>query len=165
LSGSSKVRKANVTDQTAKDPFDLERFVEAQSGGLHERVIAELRSGRKRTHWMWFVFPQITGLGHSGNAKRYGIVGLDEARAYLAHPLLGARLSECAETLERLDTAHSATSIFPYPDDLKLRSCLTLFAQAAEPGSIFARLLDRYFAGRGDERTLELLELQGTVGR
>jgi uncharacterized protein (DUF1810 family) len=152
-----------VTYRISKESFDLERFVEAQSGGLHERVIAELRSGRKRSHWMWFVFPQMAGLGQSAKAERYGIVGLDEARAYLAHPLLGARLKECMETLERLGTAHSASDIFPYPDDLKLRSCLTLFAEAAKPGSIFKRLLDKYCAGRGDERTLELLKLQREV--
>jgi uncharacterized protein (DUF1810 family) len=145
------------------DAFDLERFVTAQSGGLHERVIAELRRGRKRSHWMWFVFPQMVGLGHSANAARYGLVGLEEARAYLAHPVLGARLQQCAETLERLDTVHSASDIFGYPDELKFRSSLTLFAQAAGPGSIFGRLLDKYFAGRGDDLTLGLLQRQGPV--
>jgi uncharacterized protein (DUF1810 family) len=145
------------------DAFDLERFLGAQSGGLHERVIAELRSGRKRSHWMWFVFPQIVGLGRSANAERYGIVGLDEARAYLAHPVLGARLQACAETLEGLDAAHSACDVFGHPDELKLRSSLTLFAQAAGPGSIFGRLLDKYFAGHGDELTLGLMQRQRAV--
>ena len=145
---------------THPNDFDLERFVDAQSGNLHERVVAELRSGRKRSHWMWFVFPQLAGLGHSATARRYGITCLDEARAYLAHPLLGARLRECAGTLEWLDARQSASDIFGFPDDLKLRSSLTLFAQAAESESIFERLLDKYFDGRGDELTLKLLESQ-----
>lgn len=138
------------------DPFDLERFVDAQSG-VHERAVAELRGGRKRSHWMWFVFPQLAGLGHSGMARRYGITGLDEARAYLEHPVLGARLLECGQTLEALDARLSASDIFGSPDDLKLRSSLTLFAQAAGPGSIFERLLAKYFAGRADDRTLAML--------
>ena len=144
----------------SKNAFDLERFVDAQSDTLQERVVAELRSGRKRSHWMWFVFPQMAGLGHSATARRYGITGLDEARAYLAHPLLGARLRECAETLERLDSRRSASEIFGHPDNLKFRSSLTLFAQAAERGSVFERLLDKYFDGRGDELTLKLLGVQ-----
>jgi uncharacterized protein (DUF1810 family) len=141
--------------------FDFQRFVEAQSGGVHERAVAELRSGRKQSHWMWFVFPQLTGLGHSAVAIRYGISGIDEARAYLAHPVLGARLRECAATLEALDPRHSAFDIFRSPDDLKLRSSLTLFAQAAGPGSIFERLLAKYFNGQGDDLTLAMLQLQG----
>jgi uncharacterized protein (DUF1810 family) len=141
--------------------FDLERFVEAQSGGVHERAVAELRSGRKQSHWMWFVFPQLAGLGCSAMAIRYGISGIDEARAYLAHPVLGARLRECAATLEALDPRHSAFDIFRSPDDLKLRSGLTLFAQAAGPGSIFERLLGKYFNGQGDDLTLAMLQLQG----
>ena len=142
------------------DPFDLDRFLAAQAG-VHERAVAELRGGRKRSHWMWFVFPQLTGLGHSARAQRYGITSVDEARAYLAHPVLGARLQECAAVLEGLDASLSASSIFGYPDDLKLRSCLTLFARAAGPDSIFGRLLDKYFAGQADDRTLALLQLQG----
>lgn len=140
----------------ADDPYDLVRFVDAQSG-VHERAVAELRGGRKRSHWMWFVFPQLAGLGHSGMAQRYGITGLDEARAYLGHPVLGARLQECAQALEALEARLSAADIFGPPDDLKLRSSLTLFAQAAGPGSIFERLLEKYFAGRPDERTLAML--------
>jgi uncharacterized protein (DUF1810 family) len=141
--------------------FDLQRFVEAQAGGIHERAVAELRSGRKQSHWMWFVFPQMMGLGHSALATRYGITGIDEARAYLAHPVLGAHLQECAATLEALDPRHSAFDIFRSPDDLKLRSSLTLFAQVAGPGSIFERLLGKYFNGQGDELTLAMLQLQG----
>ena len=142
------------------DPFNLERFLAAQSGA-HDTAVVELRDGCKRSHWMWFVFPQLAGLGHSARAQHYGITGLDEARAYLAHPVLGARLQECAAVLEALDPSLSASSIFGYPDDLKLRSCLTLFARAAGPGSIFERLLDRYFAGEPDDRTVALLQLQG----
>lgn len=138
------------------DPFDLERFVDAQSG-VHERAVSELRGGRKTSHWMWFVFPQLAGLGHSGMARRYGITGLDEARVYLEHPVLGARLLECGQALEALDATLSASDIFGSPDDLKLRSSLTLFAQAAGPGSVFERLLAKYFAGRPDDRTLAML--------
>ena len=147
----------------AADPFDLERFVEAQSSGIHECAVAELRGGRKRSHWMWFVFPQLQGLGHSSTALRYGITGLAEARAYLAHPLLGERLHECADALEALDCGASATDIFGSTDALKLRSSLTLFAAAAGPGSIFERLLGKYFDGQRDERTLGLLEKQAGV--
>ena len=142
------------------DPFNLERFLAAQSGA-HDIAVAELRHGCKQSHWMWFVFPQLTGLGHSARAQHYGITGLDEARAYLAHPVLGARLQECASVLEGLDPSLSASSIFGYPDDLKLRSCLTLFARAAGPGSIFESLLGKYFAGKPDDRTVALLQLQG----
>lgn len=143
------------------DPYDLARFVAAQAGGVFETAVDELRRGRKTTHWMWFVFPQLSGLGHSGTSKFYGIGSLDEARAYLAHPLLGARLQQCAETLAALDARHTARHVFGTPDDLKLRSSLTLFAQAAGPGSIFERLLARYFAGQPDARTLAMLQSQG----
>lgn len=146
---------------TATDPFDLERFVDAQSGGTHACAIAELRSGRKRSHWMWFVFPQLQGLGYSATARRYGMSGVAEARAYLAHPLLGARLLECAHALEALDAGASAAGVFGATDTMKLRSSLTLFAHAAGPGSIFERLLDRYFEGRRDELTVAMLQLQG----
>jgi len=142
-----------------QDPFDLERFIAAQSD-IHQRAVAELRSGRKSSHWMWFVFPQVTGLGHSDMARRYGIRGLDEARAYLSHPVLGARLQECAEVLAGLDDRLSASEIFGHPDDLKLRSSLTLFARAAGAGSIYERLLGKYFAGQPDELTMAQL-LQG----
>jgi len=139
--------------------FDLDRFVTAHSGGTHERAVAELRSGRKQSHWMWFVFPQLHGLGHSATAMRYGISGLDEARAYLAHPVLGAHLHECAAVLDGL-VGSSALDIFGPTDAMKLHSSLTLFAQAAGPGSIFERLLGRYFDGRRDDLTLGMLQLQ-----
>ena len=144
----------------ASDPYNLERFLAAQAGA-HDTAVAELRNGCKQSHWMWYVFPQLAGLGRSARAQHYGIKSLDEARAYLAHPLLGARLQECAAVLEGLDSSLTASSIFGYPDDLKLRSSLTLFAQAAGPGSIFDRLLDRYFAGQPDELTVAPLQMQG----
>jgi uncharacterized protein (DUF1810 family) len=142
---------------TETDPFNLERFVAAQSGGTHECAIAELRDARKRSHWMWFVFPQMQGFGYSAMARRYGITGLAEARAYLLHPVLGARLHECAAVLEGLDAANSAVDIFGVTDAMKLRSSLTLFAQAAAPGSIFERLLEKYFDGQRDDLTMAML--------
>ena len=147
----------------AQHAFDLERFVAAQGGGVFERALAELRSARKQSHWMWFVFPQLTGLGHSEVAKYYGITGLAEARAYLAHPVLGARLQECAATLDALDSRHSAADIFGFPDNLKLRSSLTLFAHAAGPESIFERLLEKYSNGERDELTVTMLRMHGTT--
>ncbi len=144
---------------TASDPFDLERFVEAQSE-TYESAVAEIRAGRKQSHWMWFVFPQLHGLGYSAMARRYGITGLAEARAYLSHPVLGARLRECAEVLEALDSGESVTGIFGSTDAMKLRSSLTLFAQAAGEESVFERLLDKYFAGRCDDLTVAALQEQ-----
>jgi len=135
---------------------DLERFVEAQQGD-YDRALAEIRSGRKRTHWMWYVFPQIDGLGSSLMATRYAIQNRAEAEAYLAHPILGPRLLEIAEAAAAIDGA-SATEVFGYPDDLKLRSCATLFAAVSPPGSVFERLLDKYFNGQPDGRTLESLD-------
>ncbi len=137
------------------DPFDLARFVTAQEG-VYDAALAELRSGRKRTHWMWFVFPQIDGLGHSPISKHYAIKSLAEARAYLDHPVLGPRLRECAEALLAVD-GRSASEIFGYPDDLKLKSSMTLFARVAEPGSAFDRVLAQFFGGEEDTGTLRLL--------
>lgn len=136
--------------------FDLERFLSAQAA-IYLGVLAELRSGRKRTHWMWFIFPQIEGLGHSATAMHYAIKSIDEARAYLNHPVLGPRLRECAEAVLAVE-GRTASEIFQYPDDLKLRSSMTLFAAVAEPGSVFVRVLEKYFAGKQDERTLQLLK-------
>ena len=138
-----------------RDPFDLERFVAAQSGVI-ERVRVELQSGRKQSHWMWFVFPQLVGLGFSPMAQRYAISSLAEARAYLAHPLLGARLRECTELVLAIHgkTAHA---IFGSPDDLKFRSCLSLFAEAAPEEIVFNIALAKYFSGAKDPRTLALL--------
>ncbi len=135
--------------------MNLDRFLDAQEG-IYPQALAELRAGRKRTHWMWFVFPQIAGLGHSSTAVYYAIADLAEARAYLAHPLLGARLAECAGALlgVRGRTAHE---ILGSPDDLKLRSSMTLFAQVAGPDLVFRRVLERYYGGEADARTLDLL--------
>ncbi len=141
------------------DPFDLERFVRAQES-TYATALAELRRGRKQTHWMWFIFPQLAGLGSSWTAQRYAIRSEDEARAYLDHPLLGARLRECAQQLVALD-GRTAWDIFGSPDDLKLRSSMTLFAHVTdERPSVFQQVLDKYYGGQPDERTLELLRAQ-----
>jgi uncharacterized protein (DUF1810 family) len=142
-----------------ESPFGLERFVSAQES-IYGQALAELRGGRKRTHWMWFIFPQIEGLGHSATSIHYSVKSLEEARAYLQHPVLGPRLRECAEALCALE-GRTASDIFGFPDDLKLRSSMTLFAAVAETGSVFARVLDKYFQGRHDDRTLQLLKRKG----
>lgn len=138
-----------------EDPYDLQRFVTAQSG-VYERALAELRRGRKESHWMWFVFPQIAGLGHSPTAQTYAIRSLDEARAYLAHPVLGPRLRQCAGTANAVE-GRTAHDIFGSPDDLKFRSSMTLFAAAAPEEPAFRQALQQYFAGAGDPRTMEKL--------
>jgi uncharacterized protein (DUF1810 family) len=138
------------------DRHDLERFVAAQDP-IWDRVQAELRRGRKSSHWMWFVFPQIAGLGSSPTARAYALSGLDEARAYLAHPVLGPRLREAAQ-LAAAVPAGGASEVFGYPDDLKLRSSMTLFARAAPEEPVFTAVLDRYFDGDPDPRTLDLLQ-------
>jgi uncharacterized protein (DUF1810 family) len=132
----------------------LDRFVEAQDG-VYDDALAELSTGRKRTHWMWFIFPQIAGLGSSPTAQFYAIASLDEAKAYLAHPVLGPRLRECARALLTVD-GRSARDIFGYPDDLKLRSSMTLFARAADAPAPLQAVLDRYYDGP-DPRTLALV--------
>ena len=137
------------------DPFNLNRFVASQAD-IYTDVLAELRSGRKRSHWMWFIFPQLAGLGNSTYSKFYAIRNQEEARQYLDHPLLGKRLLECTETVLQIH-GRRASEIFAPPDDLKLRSCMTLFNEVAGPGSAFARLLDQYFQGQGDPKTLALL--------
>jgi uncharacterized protein (DUF1810 family) len=138
------------------DPFDLNRFVRAQEHD-YARALAEVRGGRKRSHWIWYIFPQLDGLGYSATSRRYAIKSLAEAKAYLAHPVLGPRLLEIAEAALAV-VGRTAQEIFGAPDDLKLRSCATLFAQVSPPGSVFHRLLDRYFDGKPDEATLRLLE-------
>lgn len=137
------------------DPFELSRFIAAQEP-IYAQALAEVRSGRKTSHWMWFVFPQIVGLGSSAMAQRYAISGADEARTYLAHPMLGHRLSECAEALLGVE-GRSAFEIFGSPDDMKLKSSMTLFAEVSAPDSAFGKVLDRYYEGQKDPRTLELL--------
>lgn len=134
------------------DPFDLQRFVNAQDP-VYSRVVSELRAGRKQSHWMWFVFPQIAGLGHSAMAERYAMRSLEEARAYLARPVLGGRLRECTGLVIAIE-GKSVRGIFGSPDDLKFHSSMTLFAHAAPDESIFRDALAKYFAGLEDEATL-----------
>jgi uncharacterized protein (DUF1810 family) len=136
--------------------FALQRFVDAQASVI-DRVRQELASGRKRSHWMWFVFPQIAGLGRSAAALRYAIASLDEARAYLAHPILGPRLRECTSLVLKIEGG-SAEAVFAHPDDLKFHSSMTLFARAAPQEELFADVLQKYFAGLPDRATLRLLE-------
>ena len=138
------------------DPFNLARFVRAHDAD-YAQALAELRAGRKQSHWMWFVFPQIDGLGVSEVSRFYAIRSAAEARAYLAHPLLGPRLIECSEAVLSAG-GRTALEIFGSPDDMKLRSCATLFTRVAPPGSVFERLIERFFAGRHDRATLEILE-------
>ena len=140
---------------SSADSFDLARFVSAQSGA-YASALDEIRAGRKRSHWIWFIFPQVRGLGLSPTSQHYGISGIDEARAYLSHPILGSRLRECAEALLALE-GRAASAIMPYPDDLKLRSSMTLFERVAGPDSVFSRVVEKYYQGHRDERTLELL--------
>jgi len=141
---------------TKADPFNLERFVTAQ-GPVFETVLAELRADRKRTHWMWFVFPQLAGLGRSSTARFYGISGIDEARAYLAHPLLGPRLDLCTKIVMASESP-SVHAILGSPDDLKFRSCMTLFSRAADdPDNLFRQARERWCGGRQDEQTLTLI--------
>jgi uncharacterized protein (DUF1810 family) len=139
------------------DRFDLQRFVTAQDS-VYDAALGELRAGRKRSHWMWFVFPQIAGLGSSPTAQHYAIGSLEEAHAYLAHPVLGRRLVECVEAVNAV-RGRSAGDIFGYPDELKFRSSLTLFMLAAAPDAKapFRSALDKYFGGEGDAFTLDKL--------
>ncbi|NRO99343.1 DUF1810 family protein [Paraburkholderia sp. NMBU_R16] len=136
---------------------DLQRFVDAQAP-VYEQVGAELRSGRKRTHWMWFVFPQIAGLGKSAMAQRFAIASLDEARAYANHPVLGPRLKECTRWVNETE-GRSIDHIFGYPDDLKFRSSMTLFAHATSDNAEFLQALSKYFGSEFDPLTLERLGL------
>jgi len=138
------------------DPYDLQRFVRAQEHD-YEEALSEIRSGRKRSHWMWYIFPQFDGLGVSPTSKQYAVKSLAEARAFLSHPLLGPRLRECAAAAVRIEGL-SAADIFGFPDDMKLRSCATLFASVSPAGSVFHRLIDRFFAGEPDAETLRLIE-------
>lgn len=138
-----------------EDPHNLARFLDAQHG-IYRQALGELRAGRKRGHWMWFIFPQIDGLGHSEMARNYAIKSRDEASAYLRHKVLGPRLSECAGALLEVG-GRSAHEIMGFPDDLKLQSSMTLFAHVSELGSVFHRMLDKYYAGVQDARTLQLL--------
>jgi len=144
---------------STEDPYDLRRFLQAQEK-QYEQALSEIRSGRKRSHWIWYIFPQIDGLAFSSTSRHYAIKSIEEARAYLNHLVLGPRLRECAEAVMSVE-GRSATEIFGSPDDLKLRSCATLFACASPPGSIFHRLLDRCYQGERDVKTLQLLGIDG----
>jgi uncharacterized protein (DUF1810 family) len=137
------------------DPFDLRRFVDAQDG-VYDSVLAELRNGAKRSHWIWFVFPQLRGLGRSPTAMRFGIASLDEARAYLAHSVLGPRLRECTRLVADID-GRSVDEIFGWPDNLKVRSSMTLFARATDDNADFRAVLDKFYGGEEDPATLEVL--------
>jgi uncharacterized protein (DUF1810 family) len=140
---------------TKDDPHNLQRFVDAQAPVI-DQVRAELAQGRKRSHWMWFVFPQIAGLGYSAMAQLYAIGSLDEARAYLRHPLLGPRLEDCTQLVLAVE-GRTATEILGSPDDMKFRSSMTLFAHASPKRPIFAEALRTYFAGEADPETLKRL--------
>jgi uncharacterized protein (DUF1810 family) len=133
----------------------LHRFLDAQAP-IYDTVLAELQAGRKSSHWIWFIFPQTTGLGHSGMARKYAITSLNEARAYLLHPVLGSRLRECTQLVVDANN-HSAEEIFGYPDHLKFRSCMTLFLTAAADNTIFNDALLKYFDGKPDQMTLDIL--------
>ena len=142
----------------SNNPSGLSRFVEAQDK-VYDQVLSELRSGRKTSHWMWFIFPQFAGLGSSDVSQFYAIKSMDEARAYLQHPILGPRLIECSEAV--LSVKHrSAHEIFGSPDDMKLKSCMTLFANISPAGSVFEKVLDQYYNGERDSRTLRLIDLR-----
>jgi uncharacterized protein (DUF1810 family) len=148
MASSNEFRKSN-------DPYNLTRFVRAQDHA-YAQALSEIRNGRKRTHWMWYIFPQLDGLAFSSTSKYYSIKSVAEAKAYLDHPLLGPRLLECAEAVLRVE-GRSATEIFGSPDDLKLRSCATLFSRVSPRDSVFERLLAKYYPGEPDGRTLQLL--------
>lgn len=140
------------------DPFDLQRFVDAQDR-VYPTVLDELRGGRKRSHWIWFVFPQLRGLGRSQTALHYGISSLEEAQAYLAHPVLGPRLRECTRLVVAIDDS-SADDVFGWPDNLKVRSSMTLFARATDDPDVqaeFRAVLDKFYDGAEDSATVDLL--------
>lgn len=141
---------------SASDPYNLKRFVNAQAP-VYRRVVEELRAGQKRSHWMWYIFPQLRGLGSSQIANQYGISSLDEARAYLEHDILGPRLRECARLVVQVE-GRSARDIFGSPDDLKLSSSMTLFARATDDNADFVAVLAKYYGGGEDQRTVARLK-------
>ena len=149
---------ASHKNSDQNDTFDLVRFVYAQEF-IYEVALSELRRGRKESHWMWFIFPQIDGLGSSPASKKYAIRSLDEARAYLSHPVLGPRLLECCRAI-LLVQGKSASDIMGYPDDLKLRSSMTLFSLVADSHTEFREVIEKYFGGEQDRRTMQLLNVQ-----
>lgn len=145
-----------ISDTHTDDPHDLNRFLLAQEGDF-DTALSEITSGKKRTHWMWFIFPLFDGLGYSSTSRHFAIKNLEEAKAYLEHPILGTRLLACAEAVMGIE-GRTAHEIFGSPDDTKLKSCVTLFACVSEPGSIFDRLLVKYYQGKRDEKTLKLVK-------
>jgi uncharacterized protein (DUF1810 family) len=142
----------------AMDPYNLQRFVDAQDGA-YARVQAELAAGCKTSHWMWFIFPQIAGLGHSATAQKYAISSLGEAQAYLGHEVLGSRLRDCTRLVTAVN-GRSIEDIFGYPDHLKFHSSMTLFAQGTDENQIFMKALDKYWLGKPDKQTIELLKAE-----
>jgi uncharacterized protein (DUF1810 family) len=145
--------------ESSGDPFNLQRFVDAQASN-YDRALAELRAGRKASHWIWYIFPQLAGLGVSHASQFYGLAGLDEARAYLAHPLLGPRLHECIEAM-LAQTDSTAEDVLGVTDAMKFRSSMTLFARAAPEDARFAGALTWFFWGEEDPKTLRLLKKEG----
>lgn len=141
--------------QSTSDPHNLQRFVDAQAR-VFDQVLTELREGRKRSHWMWFIFPQIAGLGFSDMARRFAISGQDEAAAYLQHEILGPRLKQCADLVNQV-SGRTIDQIFGYPDDLKFHSSVTLFASVAPGEQVFRVSLEKYFSGERDSATVALL--------
>jgi uncharacterized protein (DUF1810 family) len=141
------------------DDYNLQRFLDAQDN-VYDAVLGELRAGEKSSHWIWFIFPQIKDLGHSGTAQKFAITSLEEAKAYLQHPILGPRLRECTQLVLNVE-GRSAEQIFGYPDNLKFRSCLTLFMTAATENKVFKDALLKYFEGKPDTLMLDLLALAG----
>jgi len=140
---------------SVNDPYNLQRFVDAQNP-VYEQVCMELRNGQKRTHWIWFIFPQLRGLGHSPMAEAFGISSREEAAAYLKHPVLGPRLAECTQLVNLIE-GRSVNQILGYPDDLKFRSSMSLFALVASEGQVFRDALEKYFGGEMDRLTVQLL--------
>lgn len=152
--GSARVHQTG--GMSSPDPYNLQRFVSAQSGGVYEQALAELRAGHKTSHWMWFIFPQLAGLGRSATAVRYAISGMDEARAYAGHPVLGPRLREASAAV--LDApAATAADLLGGIDATKLRSSMTLFELADPDEPVYGRVLERYYTGERDHSTLDLL--------
>jgi uncharacterized protein (DUF1810 family) len=139
-----------------KSKYNLNRFIDAQKY-IYEQVISELSNGNKQTHWMWFIFPQINGLGRSSIAELYSIKNKEEAIAYLENPILGKKIRECTEIILNIN-GKTASQIFGFPDDMKLKSSMTLFAYISDSHSIFHRVLDKYFDGKEDKKTLDLLQ-------
>jgi uncharacterized protein (DUF1810 family) len=156
LLGPSGIRFNLLAANTMSDPYNLQRFIDAQETS-YRSALAEISAGQKISHWMWYVFPQYHGLGFSSTSRHYAIKSLQEASAYLEHTVLGVRLHECVDALLAAQD-RSAHEIFGSPDDIKLRSCATLFAQASPEYAGFTQVLEKYFAGRQDQKTLELIQ-------